>query len=72
MDRRRFLGLLGLGVAGIALDEAIPLNRVWSFPARIVIPEPRVQVADVADWMILLEPDSTPLYVLTNRRRRRR
>jgi hypothetical protein len=39
MDRRRFLSLFGLGVAGIALEQAVPLGRVWSFPSEIVIPE---------------------------------
>lgn len=37
MDRRRFFSLLGLGIAGIALEQAIPLGRVWSFPKKIVI-----------------------------------
>lgn len=37
MNRRGFLGLLA-GVAGIALDQAIPFNRVWSFPSEIVVP----------------------------------
>lgn len=37
MNRRRFMSLLGLGVAGIALEQAIPLGRVWSFPKEIVI-----------------------------------
>ena len=27
-------------VAGIAIEEAIPFNRVWSFPSQIVIAEP--------------------------------
>jgi hypothetical protein len=29
---------LGAGVAGIALEQAIPLGRVWSFPKEIVVP----------------------------------
>lgn len=37
MERRRFLSLLGLGVAGIALEQAVPLGRVWSFPKEIAI-----------------------------------
>ena len=37
MDRRKFLGLFSAGVAGIALEQAIPLGRVWSFPKNIVI-----------------------------------
>ncbi|HZW05391.1 MAG TPA: hypothetical protein VFF58_00655 [Candidatus Nitrosotalea sp.] len=40
MERRRFLQLLGLGVGGIALEQAIPLGRVWSFPKEIVIARP--------------------------------
>lgn len=36
MERRKFLGLLGLGAGGILLDQAVPLNRVWSFPKEIV------------------------------------
>ena len=35
MDRRRFLSLFGAGVAGIALEQAVPLGRVWSFPKKI-------------------------------------
>lgn len=36
MDRRNFLGLLGLGAGGILLDQAIPFNRAWSFPKEII------------------------------------
>lgn len=36
MERRNFLRLFGGAVAGIALDQAIPLGRVWSFPKKIV------------------------------------
>jgi hypothetical protein len=39
MNRRHFLSLFSAGVAGIALEQAIPLGRVWSFPKEIVIPE---------------------------------
>lgn len=35
MERRNFLKLFGGTVAGIALEQAIPLGRVWSFPKRI-------------------------------------
>ena len=38
MDRRGFLKFFSAGVAGIALEQAIPLGRVWSFPKKIVIP----------------------------------
>jgi hypothetical protein len=40
MDRRGFLKLLGGTVGGLALAEAIPFNRVWSFPKKIVIAKP--------------------------------
>lgn len=36
MNRRNFLGLFGAGVAGIAIEQAIPFGRVWSFPKEIV------------------------------------
>jgi hypothetical protein len=36
IDRRRFLGFLGAGVAGVALEQAIPFGRVWSFPKEIL------------------------------------
>jgi hypothetical protein len=38
MDRRRFIKLLGMGAIGVTLGEAIPFNRVWSFPKKLVIP----------------------------------
>ena len=37
MNRRGFLSLFGMGIAGIAIDQAIPLGRVWSFPKKIII-----------------------------------
>jgi hypothetical protein len=36
-DRRGFLKMFTGGVAGIALEQAIPLGRVWSFPSKIEI-----------------------------------
>lgn len=39
MDRRNFFRLFGAGVAGVALEQAIPFGRVWSFPTTIVLPE---------------------------------
>ena len=39
MNRRNFLTRLGLVAAGLALDQAIPFNRVWSFPKEIVVPQ---------------------------------
>lgn len=41
MDRRGFLKMLGIAAGGVALDAAIPLGRVWSFPKNIVIAAPR-------------------------------
>ncbi len=46
MDRRGFLKLFSAGVAGIALEQAIPLGRVWSFPKEIVIAERALHVDD--------------------------
>lgn len=37
MLRRDFLKLLGIGVSAAALEQAIPLGRVWSFPKKIAI-----------------------------------
>lgn len=37
MNRRNFLSVISAGIAGIALEQAIPLGRVWSFPKKIVI-----------------------------------
>lgn len=42
--------MLGAAVAGIALKEAIPLGRVWSFPSKIVIPPPGNLFLNV-DWI---------------------
>jgi hypothetical protein len=38
VNRRRFLGFLGLGAAAVAAEQVIPFNRVWSFPKQIVLP----------------------------------
>jgi hypothetical protein len=40
MNRRGFLRSIGLGIGGIALEQAIPLGRVWSFPKKIAIADP--------------------------------
>ncbi len=48
MNRRNFLSLFTAGVAGIALDQAIPLGRVWSFPKKILVGD-----------LIMLPPGST-------------
>ena len=37
MNRRGFLAGLGALIGGIAIEKAIPFNRVWSFPKNIVI-----------------------------------
>lgn len=37
MNRRSFLRSAVAAVGGIALEEAIPFGRVWSFPSKIVI-----------------------------------
>ena len=39
MNRRNFITRLGLVAGGIALEQAIPFNRVWSFPKEIVVPQ---------------------------------
>jgi hypothetical protein len=38
MNRRNFLSLVPAAVAGLALDQAIPFNRVWSFPKNVRVP----------------------------------
>jgi hypothetical protein len=45
MNRRNFFSLLSAGVAGLALEQAIPFGRVWSFPKKIVI-EPVLRLGD--------------------------
>lgn len=35
MDRRNFLKTLGVLVGGIALEQAVPLGRVYSFPKEL-------------------------------------
>lgn len=46
MNRRSFFRFLGAGAATLALSEAIPFGRVWSFPSKIVVPEPGVITLD--------------------------
>lgn len=48
MNRRGFLAMLG----GVALSEAIPLGRVWSFPSKIVIAHQLPWDIDVYDQII--------------------
>lgn len=56
MNRRGFLELLGAGIAGIALDEAIPLGRVWSFPKQVVLAAPRGLVKDFGSYQTFANP----------------
>jgi hypothetical protein len=44
LNRRGFLGMLG----GLALSEAIPFNRVWSFPKNIVIANAAPEISIVS------------------------
>jgi hypothetical protein len=49
MNRRSFFKCLGAGAATLALSEAIPFGRVWSFPSKIVVPEnPFLTFTDLA------------------------
>lgn len=38
MNRRNFLTGLATLIGGVAIESAIPFNRVYSFPSNIVIP----------------------------------
>lgn len=49
MNRRNFLSLFSAGVAGIALEQAIPLGRVWSFPKEIVVAKHPFDFSDEYD-----------------------
>jgi hypothetical protein len=40
MERRKFLALLGLSAGAAAVEQAVPLGRVWSFPKQIVLATP--------------------------------
>lgn len=54
MNRRGFLRSIGLGIGGIALEQAIPLGRVWSFPKKIVVPvhlNPRIDELLLRYWL---------------------
>jgi hypothetical protein len=55
MNRRRFLQMLGLGVTGLAVEQAIPFGRVWSFPKEIFIPNPAAiaTFSDDISWSIV-------------------
>jgi hypothetical protein len=62
MNRRNFLSLFSAGIAGIALEQAIPLGRVWSFPKEIVIPRFPVMPLHVEDWFEKGFPVGTTLH----------
>lgn len=36
MNRRDFFKGLGALIGGVAIEQAIPFGRVWSFPSKIV------------------------------------
>lgn len=58
MNRRSFFKLFGAGAATLALSEAIPFGRVWSFPSKIVVPKVvAVDLACYSDFSVLyLQP----------------
>ncbi|HWF03560.1 MAG TPA: twin-arginine translocation signal domain-containing protein [Candidatus Angelobacter sp.] len=45
MDRRGFLKGLAALVGGVALEQAVPLGRVWSFPKEIKV-RPSIQYSN--------------------------
>lgn len=51
INRRHFLGGLAALVGGVVLEQAIPFNRVWSFPKQIVIAQYSdfVNISDLAE-----------------------
>jgi hypothetical protein len=49
VNRRSFFRFLGAGAATLALSEAIPFGRVWSFPSKIVVPEQSVTCGEFFD-----------------------
>jgi hypothetical protein len=73
MNRRGFLQGLGAMISGIAIEKAIPFNRVWSFPKEIVIPKKYIHLTYALGTKVsweLIEDDfykticSQPKYVL--------
>ena len=53
MDRRDFLSLFGMTAGGIALEQAIPFNRVWSFPKEIsFLALPTIELVNKIDFSI--------------------
>jgi hypothetical protein len=57
MQRRSFLTGLGTLLGGVILEQAIPLNRVWSFPKEIKI---------VRDPLAIYERDADGIRVAEN------
>jgi hypothetical protein len=53
MDRRQFLRGFGALIGGIALEQAIPFGRVWSFPSVI---QPRAMPSYWAELPAVIEP----------------
>jgi hypothetical protein len=53
MNRRGFLSLFGAAIAGAAVDQIIPLGRVWSFPKEIVI-APAAVLPEIAGGNLFL------------------
>jgi hypothetical protein len=56
MDRRGLLKMLGLIVGGIAVEQAIPFGRVWSFPKDIkcLNVDRRIQLRDGVNQIRIL------------------
>lgn len=48
--------MFGLGAAGLALEQAIPFGRVWSFPKEIRLATPR----DMSNFFAV-QPEYTKL-----------
>lgn len=66
LDRRNFLRGLGALVGGVALEQAIPFNRVWSFPSKVVI-KPHVPLdapAAIFDKISLATLQATQKYII--------
>jgi hypothetical protein len=62
MNRRGFLRSIGLGIGGIALEQAIPLGRVWSFPTKIVVSPQCEFLTSHLGRSVLLPNDKVRLY----------
>lgn len=55
-NRRMFIGGLAALVGGLAVEEAIPLGRVWSFPSTIAVPQVvNVTLESYADYMSITD-----------------